>query len=224
MVGEIGDYKEVESLNSLNMGEGLLYETIITTVDRDGRGNAAPIGVICKSPREIVLYLYEGSHTLSNILATGNFTVNITHDPILFTEATIGDLEDNYFIPYSQHLILKGASSFFTAAMKKVRKVKRRDRYGESGLFIITADVKRIFKGENFKGPLNRGIYAIIESLINYTRIDRAENKKEILDRISEMKRVVDKVGGSREKLAMKKIIESVRNLKLDQQNDAHQH
>ncbi|MBK6586602.1 MAG: DUF447 family protein [Coprothermobacter sp.] len=28
------------------------------------------------------------SHT-SNILATGNFTVNITDDPILFTEATL---------------------------------------------------------------------------------------------------------------------------------------
>jgi len=224
VVGEIEDYKEVENLNALNMDKGLLYETIITTVDGGGRGNAAPIGVICKSPREIVLYLYEGSHTLSNILSTGNFTVNITHDPILFTEATIGDLEDDYFTPYTQHLILKGASSFFTATIKKVRKVKRKDRYGESRLFIITADVKRIFKGENFREPLNRSIYAIIESLINYTRIDRAENKKEILDRISEMKRVVDKVGGSREKLAMKKIIDSIRNLKLDQQNNVYQH
>ncbi|MBK6586603.1 MAG: DUF447 family protein [Coprothermobacter sp.] len=76
---------------------------------------------------------------------------------------------------------------------------------------MITADVKRIFKGKNFKEPLNRSIYAIIESLINYTRINRVENKEDIIDRILEMKRVVDRVGGSREKLAMRRIIDSLR-------------
>ncbi|MGB9844303.1 DUF447 domain-containing protein [Methanothermobacter tenebrarum] len=219
----IKDYKEVESLKSLKMEKGLLYETIVTTLNPDGEGNAAPIGVICKSPREIILYLYEGSHTLSNILATGNFTVNITDDPILFTEATLGDLEDDYFTPYSDYLILKGASSFFTATTKKVKSIKKRDRYGESELFIITAAVKRIWKGKSFKEPLNRSIYAIIESLINYTRINRAENKEDIINRILEMKRVVDKVGGPREKMAMKRIIDSVK-IKLDQQSDVLQH
>jgi len=221
-VEDIGDYEEVKSLKSLKMEKGLLYETIVTTLNGEGEGNAAPIGVICKSPKEVILYLYEGSHTLSNILATGNFTVNITDDPILFTEATLGDLESDYFIPYSEYLILKGASSFFTATMKKVKSIKRRDRYGESRLFIITADVKRICKGKNFKEPLNRSIYAIIESLINYTRINRVENKGDIIDRILEMKRVVDKVGGSREKMAMKRIIDSLRT-KLDQQSNALQ-
>lgn len=220
---DIGDYKEVETLKSLKMEKGLLYETIVTTLNVEGKGNAAPIGVTCKSPREVILYLYEGSHTLSNILATGNFTVNITDDPTLFTEATLGDLGDDYFIPYSEYLILKGASSFFTATTKKVRSIKRRDQYGESKLFIITADVKRICKGKNFKEPLNRSIYAIIESLINYTRIDQAKNKEDIIDRILEMKRVVDKVGGPREKMAMKRIIDSLR-IKLDQQTDALQH
>ncbi|BAW31635.1 MAG TPA: DUF447 family protein [Methanothermobacter sp.] len=213
---EIKDYKEVKSLESLKMEKGMLYETIITSIDENGKGNAAPIGVVCKNPSEIILYLYEGSHTLSNILNSGNFTVNITHDPLLFTEATLGDLRGDFFIPYSQYLILKGASSFFTATTKDVKSVKRRDRYGESKLFIIKADVKNIFKGKNFKEPLNRGIYAVIESLINYTRIDRAENKEDILGRILDMKRVVDKVGGSREKLAMKKIVDSLRNLKVD--------
>lgn len=213
---EIEDYMEVESLRSLKMKKGILYETIITTVDENGMGNAAPIGVLCKGPREIILYLYEGSHTLSNILNTGDFTVNITHDPILFTEATLGDLKDDYFIPYSQYLILKGASSFFTASTEYVKSVKRRDRYGESVLFIIKGDVRRIFKGKNFKEPLNRGIYAVIESLINYTRIDRAENKDDMLKRILEMRRVVNRVGGSKEKLAMKKIIDSIKNLGLD--------
>ncbi len=208
---DIGDYKEVENLKSLKMEKGLLYETIVTTLNVEGVGNAAPIGVICKGPREVILYLYEGSHTLSNILATSNFTVNITDDPILFTEATLGDLGDEYFIPYSEYLILRGASSFFTATTKRVKGVKRKDRYGESKLFIITADVKRIFKGKNFKEPLNRSIYAIIESLINYTRINRVENKEDIIDRILEMKRVVDRVGGSREKLAMRRIIDSLR-------------
>ncbi len=35
-------------LESIGMEKGLLYETIVTTVNEDGTSNAAPIGVICK--------------------------------------------------------------------------------------------------------------------------------------------------------------------------------
>jgi len=42
-VEDIGDYKEVENLKSLKMEKGLLYETIVTTLNVEGVGNAAPI-------------------------------------------------------------------------------------------------------------------------------------------------------------------------------------
>ena len=57
----------MQDLESLGMEKGFLYETIITTNNADGTPNAAPIGVICKNKQEIVLHLFEGTHTLENI-------------------------------------------------------------------------------------------------------------------------------------------------------------
>ena len=57
----------MQDLTSVGMEKGLLYETIITTKNAKGEPNAAPIGIICKDKREIVLHLYEGTHTLENI-------------------------------------------------------------------------------------------------------------------------------------------------------------
>lgn len=55
--------------------------TIITTLDKDGRGNAAPYShimqydVMPKNPR-MILGFRQSSHTFQNILATGEFVVN----------------------------------------------------------------------------------------------------------------------------------------------------
>ena len=48
-------------LESIGMEKGLLYETVVTTVNCDSTANAAPIGVICKDKKEIVVYLHHGS-------------------------------------------------------------------------------------------------------------------------------------------------------------------
>ena len=42
------------------MEKGLLYETIVTTVNDDQTPNAAPIGIICKNVNEVVAYLHHG--------------------------------------------------------------------------------------------------------------------------------------------------------------------
>ncbi|MBO5965644.1 MAG: DUF447 family protein, partial [Methanobrevibacter sp.] len=41
-------YKKADNLESLNMFNGQLYETIVTTQSNEHVKNAAPIGVICK--------------------------------------------------------------------------------------------------------------------------------------------------------------------------------
>ncbi|HII83286.1 MAG TPA: DUF447 family protein, partial [Methanobacterium subterraneum] len=60
--------------------------------------------------------------------------------------------------------------------------------------------------------PLNRAIYGIIEALVYLSRIDivSEDEKKAYLDQISEISRVVNKVGSDDHKQAMKKILESL--------------
>ena len=91
------EYRKTESLESLNMFKGQLYETIVTTQSNEHIKNAAPIGVICKDSNHIVIHLDNCVHTHRNIIENGELIVNITKDPLIFTYSTIGELDDEYF-------------------------------------------------------------------------------------------------------------------------------
>lgn len=204
----------MHDLHSIGMEKGLLYETIISTKNKAGKPNAAPIGVICKDRMEIVLYLNHASHTRENIKLNQNFTVNITHNPLIFVNSTVGDLDSSYFEKFEDNFFIKGAEAFFTATVKSIREVEKEDNIGKTVVNIIKADVNDIkVKEERFE-PLNRAIYAIIESLVYVTRIELVDTdtKNIYLERIKEMNRVVNRVGGLEHKKAMKLILEYLKN------------
>lgn len=204
----------MQDLNSLGMKKGLLYETIITTQNNLNEPNAAPIGVICKDNMEIVLYLNHASHTRENIKMNQSFIVNITHDPLIFVNSTIGDLDSSYFEKIGHDFHIKDAEAFFTATAKSIKKVEKEDNIGKTVVKIIKADVNDIKINKKSFEPLNRAIFSIIESLVYVSRIEMVdeETKHTYLDRIKEMKRVVNRVGGLEHKKAMEIILEYLKN------------
>ncbi len=232
------NYKKLNDLYSLHMAKGQLYETIITTKnvngfeknlgnlkayddlktdDKDtntnGSVNAAPIGVLCKNSKEIVLYLYEGTHTVNNIHHHDYFIVNITQNPIIFTKSTLKDLNDKYFEYYNEIPFLKDADAFFVCHVAKIKEITKNNDLGSSKMSIVTADVEEVVQINSQAIPLNRGIYAVIESLIHYTRFELANNetRTSYWARINEMNRVVKKVGSPQEKKALQEIIKEIK-------------
>lgn len=86
----------------IKMEKGQKYETIITTKNNSlssfNHFNSAPIGVICSGNDTILCKIFEGSHTLKNIIKNKRFIINITEDPILFTLATLKELDESEYI------------------------------------------------------------------------------------------------------------------------------
>ncbi len=202
----------MESLESLGMKKGLLYETIITTKNASKTANAAPIGVICKGKKEVVMYLHKGSHTLKNIKEDRRFVVNILKDPLIFVECTIGNLPSVYFDKYKKDFYIKDADAFFTANVVGLKEVVREDKLGTSKISMIKAEMEDLIKKKEHVVPINRAIFAILEALIYLTRMDIAdEDISEIyFERIHEMSRIVNRVGGLNDKKAMQKILNSL--------------
>lgn len=203
------EYTPFNDLRALEMERGRLYETIVVSWDGSMVGNAAPIGVLCTGDDTVTLYLYQGTRTVENVLENGRFTVNVTLDPLIFTDATLGDLDEDMFSQYRDFLHLRGADAFFTAEVVSVKKLVKRDRFGESELHVVKARAGDVMRAESFRMVLNRGIYAVIESLIAYTRAEFSDPLV-LRERIAEMNRVARKVGGPREKEAMKRIIRAL--------------
>ncbi|MDI6644266.1 MAG: DUF447 family protein [Methanobacteriaceae archaeon] len=203
---------EAINLKKVGMHKGLLYETIITTKNSDNIPNAAPIGVLCKSENEIVAYLYQGSHTLENIKLQKKFIVNIVNDPEVFVECTLSDPSPQHFKPYKDYFFLKNCAGYFTAELTDMKEVDRKDKLGSSNLNIIKAQVEDIFICQESIKPFNRASFAIIESLIYFTRLELADEKtrQKYLDRIREMSRLVNKVGGLKHKKAMATLLNRI--------------
>ncbi|MGF7118688.1 DUF447 domain-containing protein [Methanobacterium oryzae] len=204
----------MKDLKSIRMEKGLLYETIITTKNEDNIPNAAPIGVICKDTLEIVLYLYEGTHTLQNIKSNPHFIVNITKDPLIFANSTLGDLSTDYFEKCNDNYYIKNADAFFIATINSIKEVEKEDNIGKSRVNIIRANVDEIIIKNEPVEPLNRAIFAIVESLVYFSRIEivNEETKKIYSKRIKEMSRLVSRVGGIEHKKAMNNILKHVEN------------
>lgn len=202
-------------LYSLCMEKGLLYETILTTRNPNGTPNAAPIGVICKDDDEVVFYLHKGSKTFDNVLREKSFYVNIINDPMVFVESTIGNLESGKFqLDDGDGFFIKTAEAFFRAEVTSEKLVHRKDHLGTFTTYVIRARVLRMVKNQEHVQPLNRAIYGIIEALVYISRIDivSEDEKKDYLNHISEISRLVNKVGSEDHKRAMKKIWESIEN------------
>jgi uncharacterized protein len=193
------------------MQRGLLYETIITTVNEDGTPNAAPMGVICKDKREIVLYLHQGTSTVRNIKRNRSFVVNVLTDPMVFVESTLGDLSQNYFENYKDKYYIKNTDAFFISNITSLKDVEKEDKFGISVTTVLRADVSDIVKKKEHIEPLNRAIYGIIEGLVYLTRMEMVSGDMEKLyrHRMKEISRIVNKVGGENHKKAMKKISEA---------------
>lgn len=201
----LNDNMEID-LALIGMEKGRQYETIITTNDCENVKNAAPIGVLYAGEDKILNRIFKGSHTLNNIISQGEFVVNITHNPKLFTSSTIGNLPQDYF---SEDNSLKCADAYFKCeAISLKEAVTQSDPIRKTNAaMIIKSKVTHLIIKKPTKA-INRGFSYVIDSLINLTRFDKVgeDKKEEYLKRFKEANRVVTKVGYTEDMKAMSEI------------------
>ena len=194
------------NLNLIGMDRGKQYETIITTVNCENVQNAAPIGVLCSGKDTILCRIFKGGKTLDNIISQREFTVNITHDPELFTLSTIGNLSSEYF---SNDNSLRGVDAYFKCEVIDIKEaVKQSDPIRKNGeANVIKSKVTDMVINKEVQA-FNRAFSCLIETLANFTRFDLVDEEKKqyYLTRFRECSRVVNKVGGKEEKQSMGEI------------------
>ncbi len=71
------------ALESLKMKKNWLYEIVVSSYSGKSP-HAAPFGVRTKDYQNVVIEMYKGSKSLSNVLATGEFCINLIDDPVVF--------------------------------------------------------------------------------------------------------------------------------------------
>ena len=197
-------------LTSIGLNKGIHDETIITTKYND-ISNAAPIGVICTGKDTVMCRIFNTSNTLRNIYKTREFIVNVLNNPLAFTYATLSTVPDNYL---SSDNSIKCANSYFKCSVESLKEVvKTNDPVNKSQKCLIKAKVTDI-KKNNSEKPLNRAMDLIVESVYNFNRI--GEDPEYYINRFKEAKRVINKVGSKKEKLAIRILIEELNKKNIE--------
>ena len=195
------------SLESIRIKAGGKYETIYTTMNKAGEMDAAPIGLKCVDDYAVLARIFEGSKTLENIRETGIFVVNITSDPSVFARSLYGNLEEDEFVRDDDIVYMKNADAYFIALVKSIEdKEIGKDHVNDGAMFsIINAESIKIIINKPGTKALNRGIFAFLESLVDYSRIDIIDDEKkdEYIKKFKENERLIDVVAEDDVKEAM---------------------
>jgi len=180
----------------------VIVETIVTTVDRHGAVNCAPMGVEWDDDR-IVLKPFLETATYRNVAATGAAVVNITDDVSVFARAAVSnpgcETTPAVAVP---GVILAGCCSWRELKVETIDSTPPRARIDTT---IVHRGTRRDFIG------FNRAAAAVLEAAIHATRVHLLP-RAFIESEFARLQVIVDKTAGPRERDAMALLTEFIRS------------
>lgn len=212
-------------LTKIGMFKGQQYETIITTIDNEGHSNAAPFGVRVLENDEVFLRIFDGGNSIKNIKEKEEFIVNITTSPLMFTLSSTNTIPDEYLsrIPETESngelAFISDADAYLICKVKSLKSSYREnDPIKDTGVNFIKAKVVEMNINNKCVKPINRGIHALIEALVNYSRINIVDEKTQIyfIERFLESERIIKRVGNEEEKEAITILKEDLKDQGFD--------
>jgi uncharacterized protein len=170
----------------------LIIESIVTTLDIEGRANFAPMGVEWGEDL-LVLKPFLETTTFRNVKATGAAVVNLTDDVLLFAQSAIGS-PTFPTVPAStvRGVVLEAACSWRELEVGAIDASPPRSRIE---MRVRHRGVRRDFIG------FNRARHAVLEAAILATRVHLLP-PGQIRDELTRLQSLIDKTAGLREQEA----------------------
>ena len=180
----------------------MIVETLVTTLDREGRANVAPMGVVW-GESEIVLKPYRETTTFRNLLESPEAVVNLVDDVLYYVHAALASPT----FPSQPALTVRGVVLDAACSWRELR-VRESDASQARARFacdVVDRGTRREFIG------YNRARNAVLEATILATRT-RILPIGEILAEYARLQAIVEKTAGPAERDAMALLAEFVRS------------
>ncbi|MCL7415400.1 MAG: DUF447 family protein [ANME-2 cluster archaeon] len=184
-----------KELDRYGLWEGI-NEVIVTTLSALGKPNAAPIGMIRRDGK-LMVRVYKGSQTYTNIGDTGLLAANMVYDPVLFVRSALSDVAEEVFA-----FIKTDTGEDFPVITDCSAWMLLRAEHN-NGSNVLVAELHPIIGNINHQTirPINRAFNAVIEAVVLATRYKVFVNDK-YLSQIKSYSSIISKCGGSTEKEA----------------------
>ena len=170
----------------------MIRETIVTTIDRDGRAHLAPLGIIADG-EQWILAPFRPSKTLDNLRGTPFAVANLTDDVRIFAGCLTGR-RDWPTVACEETPVprLAACLSHISLRVARITEDELRPRFH--------CDVLRFIAHAPFTG-FNRAQAAVVEAAILTSRLHLLPREK-IEREIAGLQIAVDKTAGPNEKIA----------------------
>jgi hypothetical protein len=182
--------------HGLRLPEGKLLEGIVTTLNRDGTPNIAPMGPIVDADFEwLLLRPFRTSVTYENLKVSGQGVFHVTDDVELLARAAVGRLEAApELLPAEavNGVILTNACRWY--AFRAESLDDREDRTSIVARVIDRGTLRDFF-------GFNRAKHAVVEAAILATRLNLLESSH-VLSEFDRLAVLVEKTGGHEERRA----------------------
>jgi hypothetical protein len=188
----------------------MILETIITSVDEQGRAHVTPFGIRMQDGL-VVISPYKPSTTLDNILATKHAVLNLTDDVRVFAGALTR--RQPWTLLHTE--TVEGYRLADTLAHKELKLVKVEQDAMRPQLFL---EVVYEAQHKPFQG-FNRAQAAVIELAVLVSRLARLPMEK-ITQEMSYLTIAIEKTAGPRELEAWNWLVEAVNNHRAAMDNE----
>ena len=171
----------------------MIIESIVTTIDAEGRVNCAPMGVEWGDD-VIVLKPFLDTATYRNVVATGAAVVNLIDDARVFARAAISNPE----YPAKPAAVVRGVVLANGCSWREltVRSIDSSPPRSRIDMTVVHRGVTREFIG------FNRARHAVLEAAIYATRLHLL-SREFIESEMARLQVIVDKTAGPDEHEAM---------------------
>jgi uncharacterized protein len=179
----------------------VILETIVSTTDREGRTNFAPMGITLDGDT-LVLRPFNTALTWKNLQEVEEGVVNFTDNVLLFARCAVGP----FLPPHHDARKVRGAVLDDACSWKEF-VIESKDLGAERGRF--TGRVVAEGRLRDFLG-FNRARHAVIEATILTTRLHLL-GRERVLEEIVRLRPLVEKTAGPAEEEAFAYLIEHAR-------------
>lgn len=193
----------MSKLPDLGFSKGTIVETIISTYSTDGQPNAAPMGVIMKNEKHIIIRFYNSSLTYRNLLSKKYAVVNVTSNVETFYRTAFKEANPTGKIPLNwfekaesvDAPRLRSAEATVEIALAKMKPID--DERTEA-----LCDVKLIKTTKTVPKAYCRALFATVEAIIHATRVkaylngdeQQREQALKLLEIIEDYRALVNRV------------------------------
>ncbi|SNR85790.1 hypothetical protein SAMN05192560_1462 [Methylobacillus rhizosphaerae] len=182
----------------------MIYESILTSLNRDGQAHIAPFGVK-ESHGQILIAPFRPSTTLDNLVTTGQAVLNLTDDVRVFA----GSLTGHGDWPLRQAHKVNGVVLASALAHRELELVDIKEDAVRPELYfkVVHEEMHTPFRG------FNRAQAAVIEFAVLVSRLHMLPMEK-IDAELNYLRIAIEKTAGERELQAWQWLIDKVENYK----------